>query len=70
MGVYAFRASTLKKLVRLPQSPLELGENLEQLRWLENGYGIKVCQTEADNLGIDTPEDLAAAEQYLANMKQ
>lgn len=70
VGVYAFRASTLKELVRLPQSPLELGENLEQLRWLENGYGIKVCQTEADNLGIDTPEDLAAAEQYLANMKQ
>ena len=65
VGIYAFRASTLKELVRLPQSPLELGENLEQLRWLENGYSIKVCLTEAGNMGIDTPEDLAAAERYL-----
>ena len=68
VGIYAFRANTLKELVRLPQSPLELGESLEQLRWLENGYSIRVCQTEAGNMGIDTPEDLATAEQYLTEM--
>ena len=67
VGIYAFRASTLKELVRLPQSPLELGENLEQLRWLENGYRIRVCPTEAGNMGIDTPEDLEAAELYLTS---
>lgn len=67
VGVYAFRAGTLKELVRLPQSPLELGESLEQLRWLENGYGIRMCLTEGDNMGIDTPEDLAAAEEHLKN---
>ena len=67
VGIYAFRASTLKELVRLPQSVLELGESLEQLRWLENGYHIKVCQTQQANMGIDTVEDLEAAERYLTN---
>ncbi|MBQ6069552.1 MAG: 3-deoxy-manno-octulosonate cytidylyltransferase [Bacteroidales bacterium] len=67
VGIYAFRAATLKELVKLPQTPLELSESLEQLRWLENGYGIRVCETETGNIGIDTPEDLKAAEQYLAN---
>ena len=67
VGIYAFRAETLKELVRLPQSPLEVGENLEQLRWLENGYSIQMCHTQTANIGIDTPEDLETAEQYLAN---
>ena len=68
VGIYAFKASVLKELVALPQSALELSENLEQLRWLENGYSIKVCRTKVGNMGIDTPEDLEIAEQYLANM--
>ena len=68
VGIYAFRSEVLKSVVRLPQSELELSESLEQLRWMENGYGIKVCQTEAGNMGIDTPEDLAAATQYLTEM--
>lgn len=69
VGIYAFRASVLERVVRLPQSALELGESLEQLRWLENGYRIAVKETEVANIGIDTPEDMVAAQQYLNNMK-
>lgn len=58
IGVYAFRREVLKEVVKLKQSPLELGESLEQLRWLENGYKISVRETNAENIGIDTPEDL------------
>lgn len=65
VGIYAFRSSVLKELVRLPQSTLELSESLEQLRWLENGYSIVVRHTEGGNMGIDTPEDLATAEKKL-----
>ena len=65
VGIYAFRTSTLRELVRLPQSPLELSESLEQLRWLENGFEIRVEETAAANIGIDTPEDMAEAERYL-----
>lgn len=66
VGIYAFRAEVLKKVVGLPQSPLEVSESLEQLRWLENGYAISVRETERANIGIDTPEDLAKAEQLLS----
>lgn len=65
VGIYAFRTETLEALVRLPQSPLELSESLEQLRWLENGYEIQVKETAVANIGIDTPADMALAEQYL-----
>lgn len=68
IGVYAFRAETLKEVVKLPQSPLELSESLEQLRWLENGYAIRVVETESANIGIDTPEDLAEAERRLKDL--
>ena len=61
IGIYAYRADVLKKITRLPQSPLEIGERLEQLRWLENGYTIRVGMTETPTIGIDTPEDLAKA---------
>ena len=61
VGMYAYRAETLKEITRLPQSSLELAESLEQLRWLENGYKIKVGITEHETIGIDTPEDLAKA---------
>lgn len=70
VGIYAFRTATLAKLVRLPQSPLELSEGLEQLRWLENGYKIAVRETEVANIGIDTPADLSAAESFLNVMKE
>ena len=65
VGIYAFRTETLEALVRLQQSPLELCESLEQLRWLENGYEIQVKETAVANIGIDTPADMALAEQYL-----
>lgn len=58
VGIYAFRLDVLQQVVRLPQSGLELCESLEQLRWLENGYRIAVRETHAENIGIDTPEDL------------
>ncbi len=67
VGMYAYRAPVLAEITRLPQSPLELAESLEQLRWLENGYTIKVGITTTATIGIDTPEDLARAEEYLRN---
>lgn len=67
MGIYAFRAEVLKAVVTLPQSPLEASESLEQLRWLEAGYAIRMCHTEHANVGIDTPEDLAQAQKQLKN---
>lgn len=70
VGIYAFRVETLKEVVKLEPSALEVSESLEQLRWLENGYNIQVRTTEQANIGIDTPEDLAAAERYLHNMKK
>ncbi len=65
IGLYAYRASVLKEITALPQSPLELAESLEQLRWLENGNVIKVGVTEMETIGIDTPQDLARAEEFL-----
>ena len=61
IGLYAYRADTLKEITSLPQSPLEIAESLEQLRWLENGYRIKVGITRQETIGIDTPEDMAKA---------
>lgn len=65
IGLYAYRAEVLREITRLPQSPLELAESLEQLRWLENGYRIKVGITHTETIGIDTPEDLEKAEEFL-----
>lgn len=65
IGLYAYRADVLDKITRLPQSSLELAESLEQLRWLENGYKIKVGITNVETIGIDTPDDLAIAEKFL-----
>jgi len=57
-GIYAYRKSTLKKLVNLPESSLEKCEKLEQLRALEAGIDIHVMTTDKSTIGIDTPEDL------------
>lgn len=65
IGLYAYRTEVLKEITSLPQSSLELAESLEQLRWLENGYTIKVGVTEVETIGIDTPQDLEKAERYL-----
>ena len=61
IGIYAYRADVLSKITTLPQSPLEIAERLEQLRWLENGYKIRVGVTTQSTIGIDTPEDLEKA---------
>ncbi len=65
IGLYAYRAEVLKEITSLPQSSLEKAESLEQLRWLENGYTIKVGITDVETIGIDTPEDLERAEIFL-----
>ncbi len=65
IGLYAFRAEVLGKVTALPQSSLEKAESLEQLRWLENGYRIGVAESHVETVGIDTPEDLARAEEFL-----
>lgn len=65
IGMYAYRADVLKAITELPQSSLETAESLEQLRWLQNGYKIKVGISECPTIGIDTPADLEAAIKYL-----
>lgn len=67
IGLYAYRAEVLKEITGLPQSSLELAESLEQLRWLQNGYTIKVGISEIETIGIDTPADLERAEAFLRN---
>ncbi|MBL7870389.1 MAG: 3-deoxy-manno-octulosonate cytidylyltransferase [Cyclobacteriaceae bacterium] len=67
IGLYAYRADILKEITSLKVSAMEKAESLEQLRWLENGYKIKVAETQLETLGIDTPEDLKEALHYLRN---
>ena len=55
------RADILKQITQLQQTPMEKAERLEQLRWLENGYAIRVGVTDIPTIGIDTPEDLEKA---------
>ena len=65
IGLYAYRREVLREVTLLPPSSLEVAESLEQLRWLQNGYRIRVAETDIETVGIDTPEDLARAERYL-----
>lgn len=65
IGIYAYRAGFLAEYVKMPPAPLELAESLEQLRVLANGYSIHIEPAkEAPGLGVDTAEDLAAAEHF------
>lgn len=64
LGIYAYRTEVLREITQLPQSPLEKAESLEQLRWLQAGYRIKVGITNEETVGIDTPEDLVRAERF------
>lgn len=66
LGIYAYRSEVLREITKLGQSPLEIAESLEQLRWLQNGYKIKVGLTDVETIGIDTPEDLTKAEIFLS----
>jgi 3-deoxy-manno-octulosonate cytidylyltransferase (CMP-KDO synthetase) len=58
IGIYAYRADTLKTISKLPQSSNELRERLEQLRWLDNGFQVQLAETEHESNSVDTPEDL------------
>ena len=64
-GIYAYRRSALERFVSLPPGKLENAEKLEQLRALENGIAIRVVTSNLQSVGVDTPEDLAAAEERL-----
>jgi len=71
IGLYAYRKDFLLDFVHWPPTPLEQAESLEQLRVLEHGYRIRVVETTRGQgvPGIDTPEDLARANRYLANLR-
>lgn len=68
IGLYAYRRETLMKITKLEQTPLELAESLEQLRWLEHGIAVKVGTTNCETIGIDTPEDLQRAEEFIKKL--
>lgn len=65
IGVYAYKRDFVLEYAKMPQTPLEISESLEQLRVLENGYKIKVLETKHKVLGVDTPEDLIKVINYV-----
>jgi 3-deoxy-manno-octulosonate cytidylyltransferase (CMP-KDO synthetase) len=65
LGIYAYRKAALQRFACLPPSPLEQAERLEQLRMLENGIAVYVEPTNLVTIGVDTQEDLLAAERIL-----
>jgi 3-deoxy-manno-octulosonate cytidylyltransferase (CMP-KDO synthetase) len=67
LGIYAFRLSFLKKFAALKATPLQIAEDLEQLKALENGYKIKTVYVETESIGVDTLEDLKKVEERLCN---
>ena len=66
IGMYAYRTGVLHRITDLPRGVLEQCESLEQLRWLENGFKVKVAETLSESLAIDTPQDLEAARAFMA----
>lgn len=68
LGIYAYRVKALGEITTLTPSPMETAESLEQLRWLENGYKIKVGVTNIETIGIDTPEDLERAKEFASSI--
>jgi 3-deoxy-manno-octulosonate cytidylyltransferase (CMP-KDO synthetase) len=65
IGLYVFRRAALLEFPLLPPGALERAEQLEQLRWLENGYRIRVVETGYDSIAVDVPEDVARVEEIL-----
>jgi 3-deoxy-manno-octulosonate cytidylyltransferase (CMP-KDO synthetase) len=66
IGLYVYRGDLLRRYPDLPVGPLEQAERLEQLRALENGFRIRVVETEYESLGVDTPEDLERVNQFFS----
>ena len=69
LGLYAFRRSALLDFATLPLGDLERIEQLEQLRWMENGYKIRVAETQHDSVSVDVPEDVVRVEKLLAQSR-
>lgn len=69
VGMYAYRAHVLRNIAALAPTPLEQAESLEQLRWIENGYTIRVAITSHATIGIDTPEDLRKANSHFQELR-
>lgn len=65
LGLYAYRREALLDYQTLPPGDLERVEQLEQLRWLENGYKIRVAETEHDSVSVDVPEDVPRVEKLI-----
>ena len=65
VGIYGFRSDILLELGKIPASSLEQAESLEQLRWMENGYKIKVKTTDFDSISVDLPTDLYRVNEIL-----
>ncbi|MFN8357574.1 MAG: 3-deoxy-manno-octulosonate cytidylyltransferase [Spirosomataceae bacterium] len=65
LGIYAYRADILGQLTQLQPSSLEKAESLEQLRWLQHGYRIRVAVTPFDSHGVDLPSDLERIKKFL-----
>lgn len=68
IGIYGYKKEFLKEYIRMGKTPLEMAENLEQLRVLENGCKIKVKETRYDSIGVDTPEDIVKIEKILSGV--
>ncbi len=65
LGLYVFQREALLEYPTLPQGELERIEQLEQLRWLENGWKIRVTEVEHDAISVDVPEDVTRVEKLL-----
>lgn len=63
IGIYAYKTQILKEISALPQSGLEMSESLEQLRWLENGYAVRMGVTEFESYSVDVPDDIKKIEE-------
>lgn len=69
IGLYAYKTGTLKEITKLPLSPLEEAESLEQNRWIDHGYRIRTAKTVWDSISIDTVDDLKKAATFLEYFK-
>jgi len=69
LGLYVYRREALLEFPTLPQGDLERVEQLEQLRWLENGYSIRVAETTHDSVSVDVPADIERVERLMQKVK-